>query len=442
MIQTGRLSVPQENAADVSTEAQGLWRQIQPDVRSLRPKRVLWCVQGSSTTPGPLESAQVLASVETGICRAEALAGEQADLVICTGVLEQTALAELDALLSQLRDVSRHVVFQIATTPAGGSAAGGMAPCTVRYADWWRPKLRQYFEHVEPVSVSDHDVVFKTWPTERRAVFRWWRPERTLARAAREAATGDSVEPRSPPAKPDTVRCLACGAAAPIWLGAKNGCHVWRCPHCRLVFVNPMPMAAEIDAFYSHHPRNDKYLRKADGKYRRARWRIMRLLPRVPGRRFLDVGCSIGASVEAARRSGFDATGIDLDAQSIRIATERYPHCRFLHTSSSALAHTAERFDLLFCTEVIEHVSDPESFVDDLRMLLNPGGIVLLTTPHATHVRVPRNILNWQDLKPPEHVVLFGRPSIKALFERRGLEVVSAPLRWKTSLKVIARRAA
>jgi hypothetical protein len=80
--------------------------------------------------------------------------------------------------------------------------------------------------------------------------------------------------------------------------------------------------------------------------------------------------------------------------------------------------------------------------VDDLRSLLNPCGIVFLTTPHATHFRIPQDILSWYGLKPPEHIVLFGRKSIKALFERRGLQVLSAPLRLKTTLKVIARRAA
>ena len=53
-----------------------------------------------------------------------------------------------------------------------------------------------------------------------------------------------------------------------------------------------------------------------------------------------------------------------------------------------------------------------------------------------------KDLLGRYGLKPPEHIVLFGRKSIAALFERRGLNVLSAPLRLKTTLKVVARRVA
>jgi SAM-dependent methyltransferase len=289
---------------------------------------------------------------------------------------------------------------------------------------------------------SANDVVFKTWKSSPLQLpLRTWRRVQARAALRRDSKTisAQSIENADRPPPP---RCLSCEAPSPDYLGDKNDYHVWKCRRCSLVFVNPMPTGAEIDEFYSQHPRNDKYLRKSGGKFRRARWRIMRLKRLVVGRRFLDIGCSIGSSVDAARMAGFEATGIDLDPQSIEFAAQEYPQCRFLHVSSSELARRGEKFDLIFSTEVIEHVTDPQAFVDDLRALLNPGGIVFLTTPHATHFRIPQDILSWYGLKPPEHIVLFGRKSITALLERRGLEVLSAPLRLKTTLKVVARRAA
>lgn len=435
MTQPGSNAIAPAPAANRATR---LWRLIEPDVRELHPRSVLCC---GATAEVARESA-IPVQTEVAAPSEGALAGRQADLVVCAGLLERTPVAELDALLQQLRGVSGQVIFQISTCAKPLAGAHLPPNCTVRYADWWRPKLRQFFDHVEPVETSANDVVFKTWRSSPlRMPLRTWRRVRAHAALRREGIASAALATEDAD-RPPTPQCLSCEATTPDYLGDKNGYHVWKCRRCSLVFVNPMPTGSEIDDFYRQHPRNDKYLRKSGGKFRRARWRIVRLKRHVPGTRFLDIGCSIGSSVEAARMAGFDATGIDLDPQSIEFAAQQYPQCRFLHVSSAELAQRGEKFDLIFSTEVIEHVTDPQAFVDDLRALLNPGGIVFLTTPHATHFRIPQDILSWYGLKPPEHIVLFGRKSIKALFERRGLQVLSAPLRLKTTLKVVARRAA
>jgi len=430
-------------AADSAADqpAPRLRRLIEPDVRELRPRNVFCCGPAVGPAGKSLVTALRIPHVSdvSGVSES-ALTGRTADLIICAGLLEQTPIADLDPLLQRLQRLSSRAVFQIST--CARPLTGERPNCTVRYADWWRPKLRQFFQHVEPIATSANDVVFKTWSSSRlRAPLRTWRRVRANAALRHENAL-ESASHAGDADRPSTPTCLSCQALEPDYLGDKNDYHVWKCRRCSLVFVDPMPTGAEIDEFYRQHPRNDKYLRKSDGKYRRARWRIMRLKRRVAGRRFLDIGCSIGSSVAAARDAGFESTGIDLDPQSIRFAADHYRNCRFLHCSSSELARAGETFDLIFCTEVIEHVTDPQAFVDDLRALLNPGGLVFLTTPHATHFRIPHDILSWYGLKPPEHIVLFGRKSITALFERRGLQVVSAPLRLKTTLKVVARRAA
>ncbi|MFO1091862.1 MAG: methyltransferase domain-containing protein [Planctomycetaceae bacterium] len=425
-------------AAPDATQSQRMQRLVEADVRELRPQDVL-CIGTALDSNCDALAARFRLSSARHVAQLDGRipADQRADLVLCAGLLEQTPVAELDSLLRRLCSISEHVVFQIST--CARPLAGEAPNCTVRYADWWRPKLRRFFNCVETVAVSPEDVVFKTWKSGAlRKPLRAWR--RALAQA--ELRSDASGQRREPAPLSSTPNCLACESAGTDYAGEKNGYHVWKCKACRLVFVNPMPTAAELNAFYRQHPRNDKYLRKADAKYRKARWRMMLLKHRVPGRRFLDIGCSVGSAVAAARDSGLDATGVDLDPQSIGFASERYPNCRFLETSATDLARAGERFDLIFCTEVIEHVIDPQSFVDDLRTLLHPGGIVFLTTPHATHVRVPRNILGWDSLKPPEHVVLFGRKSMTALFARRGFRILSAPLRWKTCLKVVVRRVA
>jgi len=39
------------------------------------------------------------------------------------------------------------------------------------------------------------------------------------------------------------------------------------------------------------------------------------------------------------------------------------------------------RFDIVFCTEVLEHVPEPSEFLDEIRRVLRPGGVLIMTTP-------------------------------------------------------------
>ena len=127
-----------------------------------------------------------------------------------------------------------------------------------------------------------------------------------------------------------------------------------RCADCATVFLDPMPDPAGLAAFYDHYYVNRDYLAKADKKITRATKRIRRLF--LGQGRFLDIGCNAGFAVEAARRAGLDATGIEIDAAAAEAAAQCFPDARILHQDAGAFAAGGERFDYLYCTEVIEHI--------------------------------------------------------------------------------------
>lgn len=110
------------------------------------------------------------------------------------------------------------------------------------------------------------------------------------------------------------------------------------------------------------------------------------------GKSVLDVGCGGGILSEALVRLGASVTGIDATKDMIEAAklhasldpalNERL---RYLNVTSSDLVKVeAESFDGVVATEVIEHVSDVESFVTDCIQLAKPGGSVFITTINQT----------------------------------------------------------
>lgn len=151
------------------------------------------------------------------------------------------------------------------------------------------------------------------------------------------------------------------------------------------------------------------------------------------GLRVLDIGCGGGILAESIASIGATVVGIDVVKKNIAVARH---HARqnaleidYRCTSAEALVATDETFDVVLNMEVVEHVSDLDGFMTACAGLVQPGGLMFLSTLNRTPLSwllgivgaeyilrwLPRGTHRWDWFRKPSE--------IESLLQREGLDV-------------------
>ena len=106
--------------------------------------------------------------------------------------------------------------------------------------------------------------------------------------------------------------------------------------------------------------------------------------PLAAGRDVLDAGCAVGYGTAILASGGAaSALGVDVSARAIDAArAEAGEAARFEVADIERLEAPDASFDLITCFEVIEYVEHPELALDELRRVLRPGGLLLISSPN------------------------------------------------------------
>jgi len=149
----------------------------------------------------------------------------------------------------------------------------------------------------------------------------------------------------------------------------------------------------------------------------------------LPPAKSLEIGSAHGGFVALLRQAGFDTAGLELSPWVVRYAEENFQIPMYLGPVEDQKIEPGS-LDLIIMMDVLEHFEDPLSTVQHCLSLLKPDGKLFIQTPefdrdysftelqHTNHI-----FLN--QLKPVEHVYLFGQKSIEELFHRLGVDYIT-----------------
>ncbi|MEX2282880.1 MAG: class I SAM-dependent methyltransferase, partial [Gemmatimonadota bacterium] len=119
---------------------------------------------------------------------------------------------------------------------------------------------------------------------------------------------------------------------------------------------------------------------------------LTRLAEAHPGDRLLEVGCGGGHVLEQfsqARRFGVDLSETMLARAGKRLRSNAV----LLRASADALPFRAGSFDIVLCTEVLEHVPDPAAVIRELLRVSAPGARIVVSIPNERNIDRAKRVL-------------------------------------------------
>lgn len=249
-------------------------------------------------------------------------------------------------------------------------------------------------------------------------------------------------------------RCPACGLEGqPLhadvqdyYFGAPGNWQLRACrAGCGTAWLDPAPLASDIGkAYANYHTHSGRKQRTWASRLRSLYERVLRLRLRgheaakeaalrskarktmhlgdLPPGRVLDIGCGGGRFLRRMQRLGWEAEGVDFDAEATRRVSENY-NVRTYTGDVRALALPAAHYDAIVMNHAIEHVDDPGAVLRECARLLKPGGRLVLITPNAQSVAHRRYGKYWRGLEVPRHLQVFSRAGLQRCVEDAGLTV-------------------
>ncbi|WP_309662662.1 bifunctional 2-polyprenyl-6-hydroxyphenol methylase/3-demethylubiquinol 3-O-methyltransferase UbiG [Sphingomonas sp.] len=153
------------------------------------------------------------------------------------------------------------------------------------------------------------------------------------------------------------------------------------------------------------------------------------------GKSALDVGCGAGLLAEPLARLGAQVAAIDAAPELIAVARDHAARQGLaIDYRAAAVENLDGQFDLVTSLEVIEHVAEPQAFIDALAQRLAPGGLLIISTPNRTEWsklltitlaegfgRIPKGTHDFDAFIPPEELEQLLKNAGLKCFDTEGI---------------------
>jgi len=228
--------------------------------------------------------------------------------------------------------------------------------------------------------------------------------------------------------------CPACMSAWSGQMKAVGGQSVRECSVCGLWFVDAASLGeVDYDEVYDSEYKEEHFstLENTSDWNEFATYPTYRNffseVPRGDGATLLDVGCGVGRFCRAAYSKGWIVKGIDVSSVALEKGRQLAPF-PMLSMNLRDLVQLHEKFDVVTAFEVMEHLTDPDAFLHDLKLTVKEGGYFFCTVPNLASPTV--RTATRKDWIPPVHVLFFTEKALRELLRRAGFREIRTGVIW------------
>ncbi len=140
--------------------------------------------------------------------------------------------------------------------------------------------------------------------------------------------------------------------------------------------------------------------------------KIISLIPKKKNMKILDAGCGEGQLLSmVSKKFGLfnpKLYGTDITAISLESAKKRIKNAKFSLQDLKNLDYKDEFFDVIMCTEVIEHVPEYKKVLKEFERILKKGGLLIISFPNEFLWTISRFFLGRKPIKVPDHYNSFS----------------------------------
>lgn len=155
---------------------------------------------------------------------------------------------------------------------------------------------------------------------------------------------------------------------------------------------------------------------------------VSSLIPNKPNK-ILDVGCASGWFISEISKK-FPKTqcyGIDVYAQAIVLAKKLYPQIKFKVADAHKLPFKKDAFEVVVCTEVLEHVENPQKVILEIKRILKRAGTAVIELDSGSLLFSVAWFI-WKKFKgrvwQDSHLTSFTVSKLETLITAYGLKVI------------------
>jgi 2-polyprenyl-3-methyl-5-hydroxy-6-metoxy-1,4-benzoquinol methylase len=222
------------------------------------------------------------------------------------------------------------------------------------------------------------------------------------------------------------VNCILCGASdLNKDASLKRDQQLLVCGSCGLFIVNPVRKPNNPSQYeYSSWGMENGVL--PDHVFRLKEKTMLWHLDQIKGffekGKILEIGSAMGSFLKVAQDQGFDVKGIEASKKACDVARSKVGDENIFNGVLENADIEPGSIEILFMSDVIEHISDPLPFLEKAFLSIKKGGIIYMTTPDPSHwsrVVFGKKWVHYKD----EHVLFFSKKTFEWIADHFGLHL-------------------